>query len=133
MRLPSLTSGKAKLTLPPPERESVPGVDTLRRAAAEAAELLTTKRLTWAWAVPAPLMLRSDAPLFYLLARDLLVAVARGADQEGAITVQATLPSGRDGGTLEVWRDAAFNHPTLAEAYKVAALNGFNRLSERRG
>lgn len=33
------------------------------------------------------------------------------------------------GGTLEVWRDAAFNHPTLAEAYKVAALNGFNRLS----
>ena len=37
------------------------------------------------------------------------------------------------GGTLEVWRDAAFNHPTLAEAYKVAALNGFNRLSERSG
>ena len=35
------------------------------------------------------------------------------------------------GGTLEVWRDAAFNHPTLAEAYKVAALNGFNRLGER--
>ena len=33
------------------------------------------------------------------------------------------------GGTLGVWRDAAFNHPTLAEAYKVAALNGFNRLS----
>ena len=23
------------------------------------------------------------------------------------------------GGTLDVWRDAAFNHPTLAEAYKV--------------
>ncbi len=37
------------------------------------------------------------------------------------------------GGTLDVWRDAAFNHPTLAEAYKVAALNGFNRLSELRG
>lgn len=34
------------------------------------------------------------------------------------------------GGTLDVWRDAAFNHPTLAEAYKVAALNGFNRLSD---
>ncbi len=34
------------------------------------------------------------------------------------------------GGTLHVWRDAAFNHPTLAEAYKVAALNGFNRLGE---
>jgi NAD(P) transhydrogenase len=37
------------------------------------------------------------------------------------------------GGTLDVWRDAAFNHPTLAEAYKVAALNGFNRLGEPRG
>jgi NAD(P) transhydrogenase len=34
------------------------------------------------------------------------------------------------GGTLDVWRDAAFNHPTLAEAYKLAALNGFNRLSD---
>ncbi|MEZ5416007.1 MAG: Si-specific NAD(P)(+) transhydrogenase [Vicinamibacterales bacterium] len=34
------------------------------------------------------------------------------------------------GGTLDVWRDAAFNHPTLAEAYKLAALNGFNRLGE---
>jgi NAD(P) transhydrogenase len=34
------------------------------------------------------------------------------------------------GGTLDVWRDAAFNHPTLAEAYKVAALNGFNRLGD---
>ena len=34
------------------------------------------------------------------------------------------------GGTLDVWRDAAFNHPTLAEAYQVAALNGFNRLGE---
>jgi NAD(P) transhydrogenase len=33
------------------------------------------------------------------------------------------------GGTIEVWRDAAVNHPTLAEAYKVAALNGFNRLA----
>jgi signal transduction histidine kinase len=113
-RLQRMLRHLRKLTLPPPERESVPGVDTLRRAAAAAAELLTTKRLTWAWAVPAPLMLRSDAPLFYLLARDLLVAVARGADQEGTITVQATLPSGRDGGTLEVWRTASGEAPSPA-------------------
>jgi NAD(P) transhydrogenase len=33
------------------------------------------------------------------------------------------------GGTIDVWRDAAVNHPTLAEAYKVAALNGFNKLA----
>lgn len=32
-------------------------------------------------------------------------------------------------GTLEYFRDAVFNYPTLAEAYKVAALNGFNRLA----
>jgi NAD(P) transhydrogenase len=32
------------------------------------------------------------------------------------------------GGTLAYLRDAVFNYPTLAEAYKVAALNGFNKL-----
>jgi len=31
-------------------------------------------------------------------------------------------------GTIEYFRDAVFNYPTLAEAYKVAALNGLNRL-----
>ena len=32
------------------------------------------------------------------------------------------------GGTVEYLRDAVFNYPTLAEAYKVAALNGTNKL-----
>jgi NAD(P) transhydrogenase len=32
------------------------------------------------------------------------------------------------GGTLEYFRDAVFNYPTLAEAYKVAALSGINKL-----
>ena len=32
------------------------------------------------------------------------------------------------GGTIEYLRDAVFNYPTLAEAYKAAALNGLNRL-----
>lgn len=31
-------------------------------------------------------------------------------------------------GTLEYFRDAVFNYPTFAEAYKVAALNGLNKL-----
>ncbi|HYM70622.1 MAG TPA: Si-specific NAD(P)(+) transhydrogenase [bacterium] len=31
-------------------------------------------------------------------------------------------------GTVTYLRDAVFNYPTLAEAYKVAALNGLNRL-----
>ncbi len=33
------------------------------------------------------------------------------------------------GGTLEYFIDSAFNYPTLAEAYKVAALNCLNKLS----
>jgi NAD(P) transhydrogenase len=32
------------------------------------------------------------------------------------------------GGTIEYFRDAVFNYPTLAEAYKVASLNGLNKL-----
>ena len=32
------------------------------------------------------------------------------------------------GGTIAYFRDSVFNYPTLAEAYKVAALDGFNRL-----
>ena len=32
------------------------------------------------------------------------------------------------GGTLNYLRDAVFNHPSWAEVYKIAALNGFNRL-----
>ena len=32
------------------------------------------------------------------------------------------------GGTLKYFRDTVFNYPTLAEAYKVAALNGLNKL-----
>ncbi len=32
------------------------------------------------------------------------------------------------GGTIEYFRDAVFNYPTLAEAYKVAALSGLNKL-----
>jgi NAD(P) transhydrogenase len=32
------------------------------------------------------------------------------------------------GGTIGYFRDSVFNYPTLAEAYKVAALDGLNRL-----
>jgi len=32
------------------------------------------------------------------------------------------------GGTIKYFRDTVFNYPTLAEAYKVAALNGLNKL-----
>ena len=32
------------------------------------------------------------------------------------------------GGTIEYFRDTVFNYPTLAEAYKVEALDGLNKL-----
>ena len=32
------------------------------------------------------------------------------------------------GGTIEYFRDTVFNYPTLAEGYKVAALDGLNKL-----
>jgi hypothetical protein len=33
------------------------------------------------------------------------------------------------GGTLDYFRDNVFNYPTMAECYKVAALDGLNKLS----
>jgi NAD(P) transhydrogenase len=33
------------------------------------------------------------------------------------------------GGTVDYFRDAVFNYPTLAEAYKVAALDGLNKMA----
>jgi NAD(P) transhydrogenase len=32
-------------------------------------------------------------------------------------------------GTLDYFVNSVFNYPTLAEAYKVAALNGMNKLA----
>jgi len=32
------------------------------------------------------------------------------------------------GGAIDYFRDSVFNYPTIAEAYKIAALDGFNRL-----
>jgi len=36
------------------------------------------------------------------------------------------------GGNLEYFVNTVFNYPTLAEAYKVAALDGLSRLEYRR-
>ena len=36
------------------------------------------------------------------------------------------------GGTLDFFIDNTFNYPTLAEAYKIAALDCWNRITPRR-
>ena len=37
------------------------------------------------------------------------------------------------GGTLDYFVENTFNYPTLAEAYKVAALDAWNRMPKARG
>ena len=37
------------------------------------------------------------------------------------------------GGTLDYFIESTFNYPTLAEAYKIAALDAWNRIAPRRG
>ena len=37
------------------------------------------------------------------------------------------------GGTLDYFIENTFNYPTLAEAYKIAALDAWNRITPRRG
>ena len=37
------------------------------------------------------------------------------------------------GGTLDYFLENTFNYPTLAEAYKIAALDAWNRITPRNG
>jgi len=46
-------------------------------------------------------------------------------EQKGNSIGQAVIAYG---GAIEYFIDSAVNYPTLSEAYKVAALNGYNRL-----
>ena len=107
-RLQRMLRALRQLTLPPPARERVDGLGILRHAEAETADLLATKRITLTWAAAGPLIVHTDAPLFQLLARDLLAAVVGDAEEEEAsVGVQTTLPSGRTCGTIEVWTRTA--------------------------
>lgn len=64
--------------------------------------------------------------LFHEETLELLGAHAIGENAAELIHIgQAVLAFG---GTIEYFRDSVFNYPTFAEAYKVAALDGLNRL-----
>ena len=41
---------------------------------------------------------------------------------------QAIMAQPGEGNTLHYFMNRTFNYPTMAEAYRVAALNGYNRL-----
>ena len=76
------------------------------------------------------MMLGDDTGMLKLLfnreTRKLLAVHAIGQRATEIIHIgQAVLSYG---GSIEYFRDAIFNYPTLAEAYKVAALDGLNKL-----
>jgi NAD(P) transhydrogenase len=65
--------------------------------------------------------------LFHRETRKLLAAHAIGTGATELIHIgQAVIALG---GTLDYFVDTIFNYPTLAEGYKVAALNCANKLS----
>ncbi|QDT68547.1 Soluble pyridine nucleotide transhydrogenase [Planctomycetes bacterium MalM25] len=65
--------------------------------------------------------------LFHRETRELLGIHAIGETATEIIHIgQAVMALG---GTLEYFRDTVFNYPTMAECYKVAALDGLNKLS----
>lgn len=106
-RLQRMLRHLRQLKLPPPAQEPVPGLEVLRRAEAELAGLLAARRVALTWAAPERLTLRTDASLFYMLVRDLLAIVIREAEPAGKVVVQALLPSGRDGGQIQISRHSS--------------------------
>ena len=60
--------------------------------------------------------------------RDLKLLGVHGIGQRAAEIIHIGQAVLAFGGTIEYFRDTVFNYPTLAEAYRVAALNGLNKL-----
>jgi NAD(P) transhydrogenase len=65
--------------------------------------------------------------LFHRESRELLGVHVIGESATEIIHIGQAVMS--LGGTIEYFRDTVFNYPTMAECYKVAALEGLNKLS----
>ena len=65
--------------------------------------------------------------LFHRETREILGVHAIGESATEIIHIGQAVMS--LGGTLEYFRDTVFNYPTMAEAFKVAALDGLNKLT----
>jgi NAD(P) transhydrogenase len=65
--------------------------------------------------------------LFHRESRQLLGVHAIGESATEIIHIGQAVMS--LGGTIDYFRDTVFNYPTMAECYKVAALDGLNKLS----
>ncbi len=67
--------------------------------------------------------------LFHRKTLEILGVHCFGANATEIIHIgQAIMAQPKPGNTLRYFTDSTFNYPTMAEAYRVAALNGFNRL-----
>ena len=67
--------------------------------------------------------------LFHRETRELLGIHCFGANASEIIHIgQAIMMQPEGGNTLDYFVNSTFNYPTMAEAYRVAALNGLNRL-----
>lgn len=106
-RLQRMLRHLRRLSLPPPAEEPVQALAVLRRAETELAELLTARRVTLTWAAPERLTLRTDAPLFYVLVRDMLALVVGDAEPASTVSVQASLPSARGDGSIQIGRSSS--------------------------
>jgi NAD(P) transhydrogenase len=68
--------------------------------------------------------------LFHPESLELLGIHAFGDQASEIIHIgQAIMAQKGEANTLAYFVDTTFNYPTMAEAYRVAALNGLNRLS----
>jgi len=70
--------------------------------------------------------------LFHPATLELLGVHCFGAEATEIIHIgQAIMEQQGQGNSLRYFVDTTFNYPTMAEAYRIAALNGLNRLSHR--
>lgn len=106
-RLQRMLRHLRRLALPPPAPEPVQALEVLRRAEAGLAELLAARRVTLTWDTPERMTLRTDAPLFSVLIRDLLAIVVGGVKPAGTVGVQISLPSAREDGSIQIERSAS--------------------------
>jgi NAD(P) transhydrogenase len=70
--------------------------------------------------------------LFHVETLEILGVHCFGAEAAEIVHIgQAIMSQNGAGNTIEFFLDTTFNYPTMAEAYRLAALDGFNRINRR--
>jgi NAD(P) transhydrogenase len=68
--------------------------------------------------------------LFHIDTREILGIHCFGAEASEIIHIgQAIMSQPNGANNIEYFVNTTFNYPTMAEAYRVAALNGLNRVN----